>query len=428
NGNTHTHKQTQTHTHFISPPTLSPPLYSLPPLPPTRVLSNSVPRCLPYLTLGRRLQTGQHTPTTTTTTTTTPTTNPVILMLAAATAVPAAQHFFLRTAFVWLVVVPAVALVVGRGHVALTDPVDPHLATQNMFLAVVYAYAIACTRASFIPAPPNSLPQPLLPSHHPAADSTSSSLRDSSLGRRPPPPPHLILIGFGAAMISLAGALILLYNYAVTLNPDPAFAAGGFYFLLIGLALAVLRLADPRVVAAAAAARPAPPSSTATTSSPPQPATRPALARRAYSTLRAFHARLLRPTAPRPAAYFALFLALLFASVLGLLQPGIGLAFRWLPYPDPKVLTPPESLICAFFLPAVFFLLATWHRIYDPDCVLFAEFLALMGFFHGFAMMVDSVAGTQGNTNVHHVVGGDVVLMWVIGIVFTVYHPRRRED
>ena len=46
-----------------------------------------------------------------------------------------------------------------------------------------------------------------------------------------------------------------------------------------------------------------------------------------------------------------------------------------------------------------------------------------MGFMHGFAMMCDSIAGTQGNINIHHVVGGDVLLMYGIGVVFMWWHP-----
>ncbi|ORZ37264.1 hypothetical protein BCR44DRAFT_1430801 [Catenaria anguillulae PL171] len=251
-------------------------------------------------------------------------------------------RLYLRFAFVLVIVIPACALVIWRNDVALTDPKTPHLATQNMSLAVLYAYALACARAS------------LLPTHNVAATQ--------------------ILVGFGGFYLLATGALITF----------------GLYYLLLGIGLLILRWPNPVDAVTG-------------------------WIQGVVEGVKDFPKRLRDPKSPKVASYWALFCACLLASVVGLLQPGIGLAFRWYPYPDPTRLTPTESLICGFFIPAVLYLFAYWHRLYDEDVILFTEFISLMGFFHGFAMMIDSIAGTQGNDNVHHILGGDVVLMWLIG-------------
>ncbi|KAL2912566.1 hypothetical protein HK105_207965 [Polyrhizophydium stewartii] len=274
-------------------------------------------------------------------------------------------RWYLRTAFWLLVFVPAVALVTARDSVSFTDPEAPHFPNENMLRACIYAYTIVCFRASFV----------------------------ENLDRH-----AWILAEFGAPCLILWGTLIELYDCCVNASKHAGMTFIGAYFITIGGLLALLRWPDledslwsgPKSVGRFFAQLPG---------------------------------RIRSPKSPRPVAYFALFIAVLFTVVVALLQPGIGLAFRWYPYKDPAALGPTESIIMAFFVPFAIIMYRVFDDLYAPYNILFTEFASLMGFFHGFVMMTDSIMGTQGNTNIHHVVGGDVLLMFIIGTVLAAYHP-----
>ncbi|KAI8906833.1 hypothetical protein EDD86DRAFT_56576 [Gorgonomyces haynaldii] len=273
-------------------------------------------------------------------------------------------RYYLRTTFLWLIVVPALCLTGGRGKFTVSDPTEPHIATNNMVFACWEAFAIICLRASFIP----------------GLDRYGWCLSE-----------------FGAVYMILQGTIIIVANLANPATTSSVYLVSGGYFIVLGLIFMFLRWPNPIL----------------------------ALGRGCYR-LPTFFKQLpskIAKSEHKVPTYWALVVAVIFTFVYFLLQPGIGLAFRWFPYADPAQLTPKESVIVPFFVPAAIFLYRFCYRLYDPECILFTEFISLMGYFHGFAMMTDSIAGTQGNTNIHHIYGGDVVLMWLIGSVFLAYHP-----
>jgi hypothetical protein len=270
---------------------------------------------------------------------------------------------YFRSTFLVLILIPALALVIGRGSFGLSDPAAPHIATNNMVLAVMTAFALVCFKASYV--------------------------QEMEHAR--------ILAELGSPFLILLGTIILLLNLISTAS-GIGFILSGLYFLLNGVLLCFLAWPNP----AASLLR-------GVMSLP--------------SYFASIPARIRNPEGSAVPCYFALFVAVLLTGIFGLLQPGIGLAFRWYPYENPAALNPKESLIMSFFVPATLILYRVFNCLYSPKNLLFTEFMIAMGFFHGFVMMVDSIAGTQGNNNVHHIAGGDIILMWAIGFLFLVYHP-----
>ncbi|KAJ3117934.1 Sister chromatid cohesion protein 2 [Phlyctochytrium bullatum] len=277
---------------------------------------------------------------------------------------------YFRLAFLLHIILPAIALVAGRGTFALTDPKLPHLATQNMFLACVQGYALLCFRASFI--------------------------RDLEAAHA------WILVAFGGPMSVLLGIILLMLNAFITKTPGWGFAFSGAYFLTIGVALVGLRW--PRFHRAIGG-----------------------IPGGVFRFWKGLPAKLRQPAGPKVPVYWMFVVALVCVFVVGLLQPGIGLAFRWYPYDDPAILSKKEGIMMAFFLPAGIHLFRAFDDPYAPRNLLFTEMFATHAAFHAFAMMCDNISGTQGNTNIHHVVGGDVCLWWITAGVLFAWHPAFGE-